>query len=149
MIRDQSKLQIVVQGGRYFGEANLRRWRFGAYGPPYRPTLYLTPPAKLSRERPTSISTPAVSTAKLPSFRPPSPTQTSPTLPQSYTAVSSSSFVLLDQRLALAAAPLLHLTAARVIANPIVWANRLAAACSKNLEGQVGNFGWGKMVVYL
>lgn len=114
-----------------------------------RPTLYLTPPAKLSRERPTSISTPAVSTAKLPSFRPPSPTQTSPTLPQSYTAVSSSSFVLLDQRLALAAAPLLHLTAARVIANPIVWANRLAAACSKNLEGQVGNFGWGKMVVYL
>ena len=103
-----------------------------------RPTLYLTPPAKLSRERPTSISTPAVSTAKLPTFRPPSPTQTSPTLPQSYTAVSSSSFVLLDQRLALAAAPLLHLTAARVIANPIVWANHLAAALSKNLEDQVG-----------
>jgi hypothetical protein len=22
--------------GRYFSEANLRRWRFGKYGPPYR-----------------------------------------------------------------------------------------------------------------
>jgi len=28
-------VQIVVQMGRYFDEANLRRWRFGAYGPPY------------------------------------------------------------------------------------------------------------------
>jgi hypothetical protein len=111
--------------------------------------LYLTPPAKLSRERPTSISTPAVSTAKLPNLQASFANADFARTPHSYTAVSLSSFALLDQRLALAAAPLLHLTAARVIANPIVWANHLAAARSKNLEDQVGNFGWGKMVVYL
>ncbi|OCL01549.1 hypothetical protein AOQ84DRAFT_219209 [Glonium stellatum] len=114
-----------------------------------RPTSYLTPPPNFHGNVPLRFPHQLYQRSNCPPFRPPSPPQTSPTPSQSYTAVSLSSSVLLDQKLALAAVPLLHLTAARVIANPIAWANRLAAARSKNLEGQVGTFGWGKMVAYL